>query len=36
MPILLWVIYPIAIWSAYAGMINYRSDVAGEKGLPND
>jgi hypothetical protein len=35
MPILLWVIYPIAIWSAYAGMINDRSHVASEE-LPND
>jgi hypothetical protein len=36
MPILLWVIYPIAIWTACAGMINDTSRGAGERGLPND
>ena len=36
MPIFLWVIYPIAIWSACAGIINDRSAAASEKGLTND
>jgi len=36
MPIFLWLIYPIAIWSACAGIGNDRSNAADETGLLKD